>query len=188
MAPSKPVSYFNVKTPLEASSESKHPSDLSSLFFSLPHPSSPLHGHHHRLHFTPLSRFHVSTSPNFSPQFLPSSPLFLLYPPALDSSHRFARPPVCLLRPVILTALLLLLPRPPVVSFPSPRLPFPSVPRSSWFLSSSLSPGLHSPLHPPIFSLLHPVFLLSDQALFSLHPFLRLVSFTLIIHTDTILV
>lgn len=139
MAPSKPVSYFNVKTPLEASSESKHPSDLSSLFFSLPHPSSPLHGHHHRLHFTLLSRFHVSTSPNFSPQFLPSSPLFLLYPPALDSSHRFARPPVCLLRPVILTALLLLLPRPPVVSFPSPRLPFPSVPRSSWFLSSSLS-------------------------------------------------
>lgn len=173
---------IRVKTPLEASSESKHPSDLSSLFFSLSHPSSPLHGHHHRLHFTPSSLFHASTSPGFSPHLLPSSPLFLLFF-FMHSFLRSARSPVCLLRPVILTALLLLLPRPSVVS-----LPFPSVPRSSWVLSSSPSPGLHSPLHPPVFSLLHPVFLLSDQALFSLHPFLRLVSVTLVIHTDTVLV
>lgn len=123
MAPSKPVSFFNVKTPLEASSESKHSSDLPSLFFSLPHPYSPLHGHHHRLHFTPSSLFHASTSADFSPHLLPSSPLFLLFFPALVSSHRFARSPVCLLRPVILTALLLLLPRPSVISFPSSLSP-----------------------------------------------------------------
>lgn len=123
MAPSKPVSFFNVRTPLEAGSESKHPSDLSSLFFSLPHPSSPLHGHHHRLHFTPSSLFHASSSPDFSPHFLPSSLLFFLFSPALVSSHPFARSPVRLLRPVILTALLLLLPRPSVVSFPSPLSP-----------------------------------------------------------------
>lgn len=134
MAPSKPVSYFNAKTPLEASSETKHPSDLSSLFLSLPHPSSPLHGHHHRLHFTPSSPFsrlnlcRLLTSP---PSFFATLPPFFL---ALVSSHRFARLPVCLLRPVILTALLLLLPHPSVVLFPSPRLPFPSVPRSSWFI------------------------------------------------------
>lgn len=173
----------HVQTPLEASSESKHASDLSSLLFSLPHPSSPLHGHHHRPSFTPSSLLHTSTSLGFSPHLLPPWPLVLLFSPHFPSPH-LARSPVCLLRPVILTALLLLLPRPSVVSFPSPLSPL----WSPWVLSSSPSPGLHSPPHPPVFSLLHPVFLLSDQALFSLHPFLRLVSVTLVIHADTVLV
>lgn len=76
----KPASHLNVKTPLEATSESKHPSDLSALFFSLPHPSSPLHGHRHRLHLhtlVPLSCLNLSrvlTSPPFSPRRSPSSP------------------------------------------------------------------------------------------------------------------
>lgn len=109
------ISHFDIKTPLEASSESKHPSDLSSLFFSLP--PSPLHGHHHRLHFTPPSLFHALTFPDFSPHLplliLLSSILFLC-----TLLTRIARSPVCLLRPVILTAFLLLLPCPSVV-FPS---------------------------------------------------------------------
>lgn len=153
------ISHLDVKTPLEASSESKHPSDLSSLFFSLP--PSPLHGHHHRLHFTPPSLFHASTFPDFSPS-PPYSALF--HPFSLHSPHRIARSPVCLLRPVILTAFLLLLPCPSVV-FPSLSLliaislfssyldvlvPFlPSLSRPSFSPSSSClvsSPPCPSPL------------------------------------------
>lgn len=146
----------HVQAPLEASSESKHPSDLSSLFFSLPHPSSPLHGHHHRLFFTPSSLLHTSTSLGFSPHLLPSSPLVLpFFLPHFPSPH-LARSPVCLLRPVILTAFLLLLPRPSVVSFPSPLSP--------------LSPRPLIALGPFLFSLSRPSFSPSSSCFFSSPP------------------
>lgn len=111
------VSYFSVKTPLEASSESKHPSDLSSLLFSLP---------------PPLCTGTIVGCTPFTPQPLPTShPTAFLRrcscssppPPLPPHTHTFLLT-VCLLRLVILTALLLLLPRPSVVSLPSALSPF----------------------------------------------------------------
>lgn len=145
----------HVKTPLEASSESKHPSDLSSLMFSLPHRSSPMHGHHHWPCFTPSSLLHTSTSLGFSCHLLPFSPLVIIFFPHFPSPH-LARSPVCLLRPVILTALLLLLPRPSVVSFPSPLSP--------------LSPRPLIALGPFLFSLSRPSFSPSFSCFFSSPP------------------
>lgn len=111
--------------------------------------------------------------PSFTPQPLPAShltsppPLFAapppFSPPALLYSRRIARSPVCLLRPVILTALLLFSPRPPIVSIPPPP-PFSPSPSHL----DCLGPFAPLPLQAFILPFILLVFLLSTLSFSSL--------------------
>lgn len=181
---------MNVKTPLEASSNTPPifpPFSFVSLLLLFPSARAPSPAALHTP--TPLSRLHLSPPSHLtSLLLLRRSPFFLLCTRFLSPCRPLTRLPALTCHSNRLPPSLAL----SIRRFSSPSPPSPSLsPLSlrasmSGFSSSSPSPDLHSPLHPPVLSLLHPVFLLSDQALFSLHPFLRLVRFTLVIHTDTV--